>query len=63
MEDMPKDELCSYCFGTKLRMMRESPYSAYDELYASMLEHVNKGRPWIISTPGIVHQLTTVANF
>ncbi|KAL2211281.1 LysM domain protein [Sarocladium strictum] len=42
MEDMPEDELCSYCFGAKLRMMQASPYSAYDELYASMLEHVNE---------------------
>ncbi|KAH8168700.1 LysM domain protein [Sarocladium implicatum] len=42
IEDMAEKELCSFCFGAKLRMMQASPYSAYDELYAEMLKHVNK---------------------
>ena len=44
IEDMPRDELCSYCYGAKLRLMQKSQYSAYDEYYADMLEYVNKGR-------------------
>lgn len=53
IEDMPKNELCSYCYGAKLRLMQKSEYSAYDELYAAMLEYVNKGKyllcaPWRI---------------
>ncbi|KFA68647.1 hypothetical protein S40285_09556 [Stachybotrys chlorohalonatus IBT 40285] len=40
--DMPRQELCSYCFGARLRMMQSSPYSAYDNLYADMLEFVNQ---------------------
>ncbi|KAK1994860.1 hypothetical protein LX36DRAFT_692917 [Colletotrichum falcatum] len=42
MEDMPQEELCSYCYGAKLRLMQKSEYSAYDEYYAAMLEYVNK---------------------
>lgn len=42
MEDIPKDELCAYCYGAKLRLMQKSEYSAYDELYAETLEYVNK---------------------
>ncbi|KAL2204346.1 hypothetical protein CC79DRAFT_1277976 [Sarocladium strictum] len=42
LDDMPKSELCSYCFGARLRMMQASAYSVYDELFAEMLKHVNK---------------------
>ncbi|KEY65065.1 hypothetical protein S7711_09858 [Stachybotrys chartarum IBT 7711] len=42
LEEMPEDELCSYCWGTKLRMMQASEYSAYDELFAETLQHVNQ---------------------
>ncbi|KAF7551417.1 hypothetical protein G7Z17_g5036 [Cylindrodendrum hubeiense] len=42
IEEMPKNQVCSYCFGAKLRMMQKSPYSAYDELFAEMLSYVNK---------------------
>ncbi|GKT64258.1 lysM domain-containing protein [Colletotrichum tofieldiae] len=42
IEDMPQDELCSYCYGAKLRLMQKSEYSVYDEYYAAMLEYVNK---------------------
>lgn len=41
---MPENELCSYCYGAKLRLMQSSEYSAYNEDYASMLEYVNKGK-------------------
>ncbi len=41
---MPKNELCSYCYGEKLRLMQKSKYSAYDESFATMLEYVNKGK-------------------
>ncbi|KAH6710632.1 hypothetical protein DL95DRAFT_351095 [Leptodontidium sp. 2 PMI_412] len=42
IEKMPRTELCSYCYGAKLRQMQKSAYSAYDEYYAVMLEYVNK---------------------
>ncbi|RYP35707.1 hypothetical protein DL766_002360 [Monosporascus sp. MC13-8B] len=42
IEDMPENDLCSYCYGAKLRLMQKSEYSAYDEYYAAMLEYVNK---------------------
>ncbi|KAK3302812.1 uncharacterized protein B0T15DRAFT_371689, partial [Chaetomium strumarium] len=29
LEDMPQTQLCSFCFGEKLRLMQRSPYSAY----------------------------------
>lgn len=38
---MPDNQLCSYCYGAKLRMMQQSAYSAYDDLFAKMLQHVN----------------------
>jgi hypothetical protein len=44
LEELPEDKLCSFCFGGKLRMMQESPYSAYDDLYAGMLEHINQSK-------------------
>ncbi|EFY87854.1 LysM domain protein [Metarhizium acridum CQMa 102] len=42
LEAMPNAQLCSYCYGAKLRMMQQSPYSSYDELFAQTLETVNK---------------------
>jgi hypothetical protein len=44
LDDMPQDEVCSYCFGGKLRMMQASPYSGYDELYQEQLLYVNEGK-------------------
>ncbi|RYP74297.1 hypothetical protein DL771_003118 [Monosporascus sp. 5C6A] len=41
ISELPREQLCSYCYGAKLRMMQSSPYSAYDELYAEELEFVN----------------------
>lgn len=43
LSDMPRAQLCSYCYGAKLRMMQRSPYSAYDELHAVTLEYINTG--------------------
>lgn len=39
---MPQDEICSYCYVERLQMMQQSPYSAYDEYYQSVLETVNR---------------------
>ncbi|CAG7566317.1 unnamed protein product [Fusarium equiseti] len=41
LEAMKKEQLCSYCFGEKLRQMQRSPYSAYDGLFAKQLEYIN----------------------
>ncbi|KAG6006482.1 hypothetical protein E4U21_007026 [Claviceps maximensis] len=38
LETMPEAQLCSFCYGAKLRMMQQSPYSAYDELFAQTLQ-------------------------
>ncbi|KAL1641021.1 hypothetical protein SLS58_006463 [Diplodia intermedia] len=38
--EMPKEQLCSYCYGAKLIMMQQSPYSAYDENYADRLQYL-----------------------
>jgi hypothetical protein len=51
LEDIPKTDLCSYCYGAKLSLMQKSEYSAYDEYYAAMLEYVNKGKLFRISPP------------
>lgn len=40
---MPKVQLCSYCYGAKLRTMQQSPYSVYDESYEERLKYVAKG--------------------
>ncbi|KAH0424199.1 hypothetical protein CcaCcLH18_11702 [Colletotrichum camelliae] len=42
LADMPKDQLCSFCFGEKLRLMQRSPYSAYDSLHAERLLYINE---------------------
>ncbi|GLA96386.1 hypothetical protein AtubIFM57143_003851 [Aspergillus tubingensis] len=39
---MPKDEMCSYCYKTKLQMMQSSPYSYYNQRYKYNLETVIK---------------------
>ncbi|KAL4756108.1 pectate lyase superfamily protein-domain-containing protein [Aspergillus foveolatus] len=41
LEQMPKDEICSYCFVKRHQMMQQSPYSPYDEYYQSVLEAIN----------------------
>ncbi|KAM5467138.1 hypothetical protein MauCBS54593_005760 [Microsporum audouinii] len=49
ISDMPQDQLCSYCYGAKLRLMQQSPYSVYDSSYAERLsrpfsaDHANYG--------------------
>ncbi|KAF3491742.1 uncharacterized protein GIQ15_01259 [Arthroderma uncinatum] len=42
ISDMSRDQLCSYCYGAKLKLMQQSPYSAYDNLYAERLKFVIK---------------------
>lgn len=37
---MPHDELCSYCYVTKLKMMQSSLHSLYDEYYQEQLEYI-----------------------
>lgn len=39
---MPKEEMCSYCYKTKLQMMQSSPYSYYNQRYKYNLETVIK---------------------
>ncbi|KAH7231448.1 hypothetical protein MRS44_015991 [Fusarium solani] len=41
-EEMPRDELCSVCYGRKLAMMQSSSYSVYNRYYQSELEKVYK---------------------
>lgn len=36
--------MCSFCLGEKLRLMQQSPYSAYDELHAETLEYINQSK-------------------
>ncbi|KAI0112109.1 hypothetical protein GGR51DRAFT_547171 [Nemania sp. FL0031] len=47
IEDMPEEQVCSYCYGAKLSLMQSSPYSVYDELHAQQLEYINEhcGKP------------------
>ncbi|CAG8040248.1 unnamed protein product [Penicillium olsonii] len=40
VELMPRDEMCSYCYKTKLQMMQSSPYSYYNQHYKNNLETV-----------------------
>ncbi|KAJ5552813.1 pectin lyase-like protein [Penicillium frequentans] len=40
VELMPKEEMCSYCYKTKLEMMQSSPYSYYTQRYKYNLETV-----------------------
>ncbi|KAL6229168.1 hypothetical protein BDW75DRAFT_245974 [Aspergillus navahoensis] len=42
IEQMPENEICSYCYVERHRMMQCSPYSAYDDYYKSRLEAINK---------------------
>ncbi|KAL5042121.1 hypothetical protein BDW71DRAFT_217250 [Aspergillus fruticulosus] len=39
---MPENEICSYCYVERYRMMQRTPYSAYDDYYKSVLETINK---------------------
>ena len=57
IEDMPNDELCSYCFGAKLRLMQTSPYSVYNDYYAETLKNINLGRRTAHSTRNPVGKL------
>ncbi|CAG8040084.1 unnamed protein product [Penicillium olsonii] len=41
-EDMPDNEICSYCYTSRLQMMQQTPYSMYDDYYQGVLETINK---------------------
>ncbi|KAF7180792.1 hypothetical protein CNMCM7691_010083 [Aspergillus felis] len=41
-DEMPDNEICSYCYVERVQMMQRSPYSAYNEHYKSVLETINK---------------------
>jgi hypothetical protein len=51
---MPTTQLCSYCYGAKLRMMQQSPYSAYDEIYEERLKYLVKS---MFNQSGILSQV------
>ncbi|KAH8698403.1 pectate lyase superfamily protein-domain-containing protein [Talaromyces proteolyticus] len=40
VDDMSHDELCSYCYKTKLQLMQSSQYSYYNEIFKHSLETV-----------------------
>ncbi|GES64143.1 pectin lyase-like protein [Aspergillus terreus] len=50
VELMPKEEMCSYCYKTKLQMMQSSPYSYYNEVFQHNLEVVMKNCDFITNT-------------
>ena len=39
IEDMPRDELCSFCHIEKMRLMQSTPYSTWDEGWKEELEY------------------------
>ncbi|KAK2750071.1 hypothetical protein FQN57_004563 [Myotisia sp. PD_48] len=41
-EDMPEEEMCSYCYVERLEMMQRSAFSFYNEYYKSALETVHE---------------------
>ncbi|OGM39526.1 hypothetical protein ABOM_012090 [Aspergillus bombycis] len=41
IDDMPTDELCSYCYVKRYEMMQSTSYSIYDETYQSDLIFMN----------------------
>ncbi|KAL4735958.1 pectin lyase fold/virulence factor [Aspergillus similis] len=42
VEQMPQDEICSYCYVERHHMMQSTPYSAYDDFYKFRLETINR---------------------
>jgi hypothetical protein len=40
---MPRDQLCSFCLGAKLRTMQQNPYGVYDAVYQERLDYVVSG--------------------
>jgi hypothetical protein len=41
-EDLPREQLCSVCYGRKLATMQSSSYSVYNKYYQARLEKVYK---------------------
>ncbi|KAL4973540.1 hypothetical protein BDW66DRAFT_153726 [Aspergillus desertorum] len=39
---VPENEICSYCYVERYRIMQRTPYSTYDDFYKSVLETINK---------------------
>ncbi|PGH27695.1 hypothetical protein AJ80_00710 [Polytolypa hystricis UAMH7299] len=56
IDDMPHDEMCSYCYSTKLKMMQSSPYSYYNDIFQYNLETVisNCGISANTTIPGLL---------
>ncbi|KAA8650192.1 uncharacterized protein ATNIH1004_002873 [Aspergillus tanneri] len=42
IEEMPSNEICSFCYVKRYEMMQSTPYSIYDELYEADLKYINK---------------------
>lgn len=40
--EMPEENLCSECYGAKLSLMQQSPYSVYGETHAEILAYINE---------------------
>ncbi|KAK8098917.1 LysM domain-containing protein [Apiospora kogelbergensis] len=40
IEDMPDNEICSFCYKERLAVMQRTPYSQYDEVFKRDLEYV-----------------------
>lgn len=40
IEDMPQDELCSYCYVERISMMQRTSYSKYDDRWKTKLEYI-----------------------
>ncbi|GAB1209502.1 hypothetical protein APSETT445_008281 [Aspergillus pseudonomiae] len=55
IDDMPTDELCSYCYVKRYEMMQSTSYSIYDETYQSDLIFMNSkcdlSAPTVIPPP------------
>lgn len=40
--EIPDDKLYSYCYTERLQLIQRTPYSAYDDYYATILEVINE---------------------
>lgn len=52
---MPKDQLCSYCYGAKLKIMQQSPYSVYDGFYEERLKYVIQSEFIMLYLPDFIY--------
>ncbi|KAJ6002217.1 hypothetical protein N7499_001918 [Penicillium canescens] len=60
IDDMPIEELCSFCNVQWHQMMQTSPYSRYDNNYKSNLEHINSACN--LAIPTAIPNLTLFEN-